>query len=190
MALYLGTKEINIPFAKAYLGNVLKYQKITEVEFTSCPFPTKWTYTSDLYSDSASATNEFGEWNINGGQIRIYYAFDGSTSSMYETESMSSNTATSIVEISCPCSIKPSQIYVKYKYVGAGTVVQGYNESKGSWEDLVALTKTSSDRTDDLNITTNNFYSKFRIVFYRYSSLFNYARLYEFQIRSGYYKKT
>lgn len=180
----LGFKHNGLEAIEAKLNGSVVWGKVSpEIAFTSSPFPTSW-------NTSGKATNDWGQWVIDGDGVNIKYAFDNSNSTMFETESISSNTTTATIEISCPCLIKPTQLYVRYKYVGDGSVVQGYNADTATWEDIFELTKTSSTtKTDTPDVAINKFYSKFRVVFYRYNNLNKIASLYEFRIDTGFIKE-
>lgn len=196
MSLKLGITNIILPFSKAYLGSILKYQKsggdYVDTEFTACPFPTSWTeVTTNL---KYTSTNDYGAWTISasnfyGGNYGCSNAFDGSNSTQWNAGSLSDNTTYETLEISCPVLIKPSTIVFRCSSQGNSTnlsKIQGYNADTSSWEDVTEITRTgTSATTRTLTVSTDNFYSKFRALCYRYSSSSAIPRVQEFQITAG-----
>lgn len=185
MPLKLGDKTINIPFSKVYLGNVLKYQKTRIIPFSVCPFPTSWEMETNL---KGAGINDYGNWTITSesSSSSLYQAFDLDTSTLWAASQRDDN-----VIIECPCSIQPTSFYIKHANLKDTSKIQGYNEISGAWEDLCSLTISGSFNSakiteENLNITTNNFYSKFKIYCYGYTNTSSLRpRLYEFQITSG-----
>lgn len=195
MPLKLGTTNIDIPFSKAYLGSVLVYKKgptYIDTEFTTCPFPREWTeITTNLKYNS---TNNYGLWiisatNFYGNSYGCYKAFDGSNSTQWNAGELTDDVTYETLEISCPVLIKPSTIIFRCSSQGNTTnlsKIQGYNEETSTWEDITTITRTGSSAvTRTLNVTTENYYSKFRALCYRYNSSSDIPRVYEFQITAG-----
>lgn len=192
--LKLGTTNLKIPFNKAYLGSALIYKKgptYIDTEFTACPFPTEWAkVTSNI---AYTSTNNHGTWNIyasgvNSSSNKCSRAFDGSNSTDWVSDSMSDNETYETLEIMSPVLIKPSTILLHHEDLGNTTNlsrIEGYNADTQTWEPLATITRKSSATTETFNLSTDNYYSKFRILCYRYSSSFRYAHVYEFQITAG-----
>lgn len=177
-----------------YIGNKLIYKKTSYIDtpFSERPYPTSWATVSGTNYAEYTSNNEYGEWRIttssnSSSSYTGEKAFDGSTTTYWESASMSSSTEISTIEIACPVLIKPTHIYTRYNRVGAGSVIQGYNPVTEAWEDLVELEDPSYSGVDtsEVDITTENYYSKFRIACYRYSSSYKTARVYELRIKSG-----
>lgn len=185
MPLKLGDKTINIPFSKVYLGNALKYQNIRIIPFTTTLFPTAWT---EITSTEYTGVNDYGNWIITSesSSSSLYQAFDLDTSTLWAASKKDDN-----VIIECPCSIQPTSFYIKHANLKDTSKIQGYNEISGAWEDLCSLTISGTFNSakiteENLNITTNNFYSKFKIYCYGYTNTSSLRpKLYEFQITSG-----
>lgn len=196
--LKLGTTNINLPFAKAFLGSNLVYQKnrYIDTEFTACPFPTTWTEVTA--GTEYTATNDYGEWVIwaetyNSSSTPISKAFDNSTSTRYEPTSISSNTQERLAGINLPTgvTIKPTQIAFAISSNGnssAASTIDGLNEL-GEWETIYTLPNSNSTQMRYIDITTENYYSSFRLKLTRQSSLYTKPSVYEFQITSGTIRK-
>lgn len=163
----------------------------TTISFTTCPFPTAWTRGADY--DNYSATDSYGSWALYGEQgstsNNISKAFDRSTSTYMQSNSLSSGSTNSIVEIRLPegVSICPSEIFVAY---GRGTnmYIQGYNADTSSWEDLYTLPSTTATTTATQKtqaITTTTYYTRFRYIGNRYSGNSKYTYLHELQVTKG-----
>ena len=188
MPLNLGDKTINIPFSKVYLGSVLKYQKIKNVYFNACPFPTVWTQISSM---EYTATNEYGEWKIHTNiepystDYNLHLCVDNNSSSYYRPEDMGLNDELTVT-VEFPCLIKPSAIYAKCYAFSSNAVIEGCDET-GNWETLMESFVPSRIDTYDQTqtITPNKFYTKYRIRSKRFNPSYNKLRLYEFQITSG-----
>lgn len=191
MSLKLGTTAIKLPFSKAYLGSVLKYQKEVSggMPFNICPFPIEWAEVTPNLEYTAS--NEYGNWRITANtcysnSYPVYEAFDSNETSFYRPEDLNTNGYLEVI-IETPCAIKPSIINIVYAFFKADAVIEGYNAEANTWETLVNSLEasTSTKITASVNVNANNFYTKFRIYTKRYSSSYNKPRLYEFQITSG-----
>lgn len=187
MPIKLGTIAKTLPFSKAMLGTVLKYQKASpEIAFNSCPFPTSWNEV--IEHEEYEATNDFGKWIITSAVGRMSNiaprAFDGNNSTYW-----SCNNSPYTIGIECPVAIKPTQVYIRHGQLGTSKL-QGFNDKTGTWEDLLSISKTTSSAVNiNEEISTENYYSKFQIVFTRYSSSSATVTLHEFQITSGYIKE-
>lgn len=199
MSIKLGTIDKTLPYSKIFLGDVLKFQKGSggqEIEFTACPIPTTWTVITQ--NTKYTSTNEYGTWKVTatgsyGTGYESYRAFDKDASSYWMTSTIGNDSTSQTIEIEFPVLIKPEKIYLKYQRQGNTSnksKMQGFNPSTGLWEDLRTLTRgssTSTQTTETVTIATNNFYSKIRVVCYRYNSTSGQNRpyLYELQITSG-----
>lgn len=184
MSIKLGTTNIKLPFSKAYLGSVLKYQKSGgDTVFTACIFPTSWTEVTER--EEYTASNDYGTWKITAKKARSSSyipcsAFDRDESTNY---SVSTTGSDNFIEIESPILIKPTKAFLKYKNLKSTTEFQGYNPDTETWETLYTLTASSSDRSDNVSITTDNFYTKFRVYESgRYTSTPN---IYEIQVVEG-----
>jgi hypothetical protein len=192
MPLYLGTKKIGIPFSKAYLGTILKYQKgesYVDVEFTTSLFPTSWTEVTTGYD--YTATDDYGTWRIWADEVinspstyGVHKAFDGDLSNSCRMYAGNYDFVYLGIDLPENTQIKPRQIEIKQEDTSDTSVIEGLN-SNGEWETIATLTKSSSAVTDTFDLTGNNFYTKFRIKLAKYSSSSTTARVYEFQITSG-----
>lgn len=184
MPIKLGATNIKPPYSRVYLGNNLIYKKgpIDKV-FTACIFPTEWTEIEAR--ETYTATNEYGTWNIASRIARTTsyipsLAFDRDESTSYSVSTTGSN---NYIEIESPILIKPTKIFLKYKNLKSTTEFQGYNPETEEWETLYTLTASSSDISDNVSITTDNFYTKFRVYESgRYTSTPN---IYEIQVTEG-----
>lgn len=194
--IYLGANEIK----KMYLGSNLVYQKsgYVDTEFTSCPFPTNWTEVTA--GTKYNATNEYGEWNIWAdnfcddivlGKRPTYLAFDRDNSTCWRSSEHSNGINSFEIGIDLPLKtlINPTSIFISSAYVGLITKVMGYNPLTDNWEDLGTIDSHSVAEDTNITITNNVFYSKFKLVMYRYSSKSKYNMVYEFQITSGTLRK-
>lgn len=189
-----GIKLNGIEASEAKLNGNIVYQKIKAIDFTSCLFPTSWTAVSSPTSFKAS--NEYGTWNIVAYDCATSTkysknAFDNNATTYWQGDTLSSASASGEISINCDnIKIKPTEIYIHYKYIGGTTYkgqIQGYNSETSTWETLCTLTNASTDRQDTFSVTTENFYSKFRILCYRFSGSYPTPYIYEFKITKGSY---
>ena len=144
----------------------------SDTMFTTCPFPTTWSGTSM----EKTGTNEYGTWTISvpyapSAENGIELAFDGDTS----TKTILNKTREAPkreIQIDLPdgVQIRPAHIYLKFspkRYPEQYTVYfQGYNPETAEWENLYSvLGRRGYIETAEVNdnVTTNNFYTKFRI---------------------------
>lgn len=194
---YVGVDNKARKVKKGYIGvngvARLFYSAETLVPFTSNPAPTTWTDSSDY--KSATATNDYGEWNVTAGTVtdnpnlyRASYAFDGDASSRYIAASLSSSSAVTSININCPTgvSIKPTKISITHRYCGNSTypaLIQAYTGTK--WVTLATMSMFSSVSTETFTIEGDSYYTRFRITLYRYSSNSNTPYVYDFEITSG-----
>lgn len=170
MPLYLGTKEIDIPFSKVYLGDILKYEKINYIDtaFSSCPFPTSWTQTSGVTDyTSYYASNTYGNWKISaesclGFKYKLSNMFDGNGSSYFKSEVGNGYYVT--IELPSGISIKPTNVQLDIDpYTPISTYLQGLNEY-GVWENICSLSYTANDWTEKtFTAGTDKFYTKFKV---------------------------
>lgn len=176
-------------------GNVIwKSEEESLIEFTVCPFPTSWTQVTQYLEFTAS--NDYGIWNIEtdgygSSTYRLYNLFDRDISTYFRTKTLASDAETSIIDIICPKLICPQKIYIKYSRTKNASI-QGFNPSTNEWEVLKTLSYSStSDSEETIELTTETFYSKFRIETYRYggSGVTRNAEFFEFQIQSGLMKE-
>lgn len=173
-----------------YIGNILVYKSgpsYVDTAFSSSPFPTSWTKTDNL---NYYATNDLGEWKISSTSYAnsvylVKNTFDN-IDSTYSSHKTTPNGGTTIetTMIECPCLINPKHIYFVYNRLNNGSSIEGYNPITNSWENLISISKSTSKATIDTDISTNNFYSKFRILS-KENTTTGQRVLYEFQITSG-----
>ena len=167
----IGNKKV----LKRYIGENLVYQKNGDTFFTSCPFPTSWTEVTA--GTQYKATNEYGEWNIyaddcyNNGSSGVNKAFDGIVSTAHNFKK--ANFTNKYIEIDLPNGvlIKPLSPKIIYHFTGT-CKFQGFNPNIDNWEDLLTLpaNSSSSNKTITDEISTSNFYSKFRVETASYSN--------------------
>lgn len=195
MPIILGTVSKSLPYSKAFLGSNLVYQKIsyTDVEFTTCPFPTSWAAITT--GTNYTATNEYGLWEITAPYASSVGNKNFSVNNMFDgkgnasdgwQQPNSSSTETFEILIESPVKIKPSSIYIQRYRLRTTSTFQGFNEDTQAWETLATLTVSNANTTtaSDYDISTDNFYRKFRIS--GRSSATGYGcTIYEFQITSG-----
>ena len=186
---------------KGYIGvgGVARLFYSAPIQFTSNPAPTTWTLGSN---ETATASNEYGEWSISsrgdsgalGGYSttdEVYNAFDGNARTYFRTYDAVTSYVYLTLTLPTGISINPETIYIKYSYFGDTRKIQGYNTSTSTWEDISELsTKSTSATEQTLSITTNAYYSAFRVAANPYSTSSGYrnVRLFEFQITSGTFK--
>ena len=166
----IGNKKV----LKRYIGENLVYQKNRDTFFTSCPFPTSWTEVTA--GTQYKATNEYGEWNIyaddcyDNGSSGVNKAFDGIVSTAHNFKE--ANFTNKYIEIDLPNGvlIKPLSPKIIYHFTGT-CKFQGFNPNIDNWEDLLTLPANSSsgNKTITDEISTSNFYSKFRVETASYS---------------------
>ncbi len=182
MPLFLGTTEFGSNVEKIYRGTNIVYETISEIEFTSCLFPTTWTTVTT--GTKYSASNDYGEWTIQASSYNgtasngLYNAFDGSTST---GSYIPYGTSSAWFSITSPVAIKPTEIYLSLQSCNGGTV-QGLNSETGEWETLGNFT----DGTQ--TITTENYYIQFKVNVNAPSSAVMVRNIKEFQITKGIYK--
>lgn len=167
----IGNKKV----LKRYIGENLIYQKNGDTFFTSCPFPTSWTEVTA--GTQYKATNDYGEWNIyaddcyNNGSSGVNKAFDGIVSTAHNFKK--ANFTNKYIEIDLPNGvlIKPLSPKIIYHFTGT-CKLQGFNPNINDWEDLLTLPANSSsgNKTITDEISTSNFYSKFRVETASYSN--------------------
>lgn len=192
--LKLGTTNISLPFSKAYLGSVLKYQKIVNTEFTACPFPTSWTEVVEGLE--YTATNDYGTWRIwsdtcYSASSNVSYAFDNDTTvaNHFSPTALASDEKSYMgIDLPSGVTINPTQIYLSATYIGStseNAAIEGLNEN-GEWQVVTEITRRGgSSREETISISSNNFYSKFRLKMIRFTVSSSRPRIQEFQIRSG-----
>ena len=187
----LGFKHNGLEAIEAKLNGIVAWKNApAEIEFTTCIFPTSWTAVTT--GTSYKASNEYGEWHITAtnsysNSYSAQKAFDNDASTYWRGNDFASGSQTREMEIDCPVQIKPSQFYIKCGRIGDNSKIQGFNEATQAWEDIYILEKaTSFEKTVD--ISTENYYSKFKVVFYRYSSSQTSVQIHEFQVASGFIK--
>ena len=187
----LGFKYNGLEAIEAKLNGAVIWSKpSSEIEFSSCPFPRSWQAVDSADPKEYTSTNEYGTWKISCSKYStttqaVNKAFDGSDSTRFISSTLESSSSNASIIIECPVMIKPSEIYIKAMYAGSNSDVYGYNPETSSWENLLEFSEDSSSTGMQETITTENFYSKFRIRCYRYSSSHTAASLYEFQITKG-----
>lgn len=188
-SLYLGVNEIK----KMYLGNDLIYQKIgyVDTEFTSCPFPTTWTEVTA--GTNYKASNGCGEWKCTATSFfstnGANRAFDQNNATAFTSADLSSDSAITSIEIDCPnvIKIKPTSLYVYISQIKTATI-KGLNENN-EWEQIGTISRTNTKTEHTLNVSTDKYFSKFKIEMTRYGSSNRRQSVYEFQIKSGTLRK-
>lgn len=92
MPIKLGTIGKKLPFIKVCLGSLVKFQELlTEITFSTCPFPTSWTAVKT--GTSYTADNKYGTWKISATSYSSYdisKAFDNNSSTYWKTASQTS----------------------------------------------------------------------------------------------------
>lgn len=174
----------------------------TETAFFSCPFPTSWSG-SDT---SRTGTNTYGTWTIStakadGSSISIIdghtvnYGFDNDVDTYIKAVTGPNARAQVTIETPTNVSIKPAHILVKsIGTVGnttyPATKFQGYNASTNTWDTLHTWT-VNGRNTVDVDISANEYYTKFRVtdIYYSIAQTGESSYMYEFQITSGYIKE-
>lgn len=188
-SLFLGADKLK----KISLGNGLIYHKMgyVDTEFTSCPFPTSWgevTTGVEYYS-----TNDYGEWKCTATSFYstngANRAFDRNASTAFVSAELSSDSAVTNIEIDCPAGIKikPTLIYLYIAQIKNATII-GLNENN-EWEQIGTENRTSTKKEYTLNVSTDRYFSKFKIEMTRYGSSNKRPSVYEFQIKSGMLRK-
>lgn len=198
--IYIGENDgIARMVKKAYVGvdGIAKLfyasKNYEYIDFNSLITPTEWTTVTK--GTEYIATNSYGEWNIEATNYRSVLAvgayvskvFDNNTGSnnYWASEDHSDDTDIFYVILNCPVAIKPTQIYWKYRRIGINSYLQGLNVSTGEWENLARFGVTSSEKEETLTLTTENYYSSFRLACTRRSVNYEWNYIYEFQIQSG-----
>jgi hypothetical protein len=194
MPIKLGTTKFKIPYSKAYIGSQLIHQAsyVVETEFTSNVFPSEWAEVTA--GTEYTGVNDYGTWRITAtkhfGSNGINNAFDGDSSTQWNGGMKYDNISFDEGIIECPAEveIQLSKIYLKYDDQGNTSNpsrLQGYNTITGEWEDIHTLTVTGAVVEETIDITSKNYYSKFKLVSYRNSANVSTGKLYEFQALSG-----
>ena len=155
-------------------------QKLKPFEFTSNIIP---VFTS------ATKLDQYGIWEVthssdNGSDVKGWYGFDMDSGTWWQSGALRETTSTAWVQLDCPIKILPYTIYLSQRMIASGKI-QGYNDSTGEWEDLADITSSSSWRSDTYTVTTQKYYSSFRVYGVRYSSTYNTAYVRDFEIRTG-----
>ncbi len=185
--LFLGANELK----KIYLGNNLIYQKIgyVDIEFSSCPFPSSWKEVTA--GVEYNATNDYGEWKCTATSFystnSANRAFDQNNSTAFTSADLSSDSAITSIEIDCPNIIKPTSLYVYIAQIKTATI-KGLNENN-EWEQIGTISRTGTKTGHTLNVSTDKYFSKFKIEMTRYGSSNKRQSVYEFQIKSGTLRK-
>ena len=166
----------------------------TYVSFTSNPVPTTWTNSSD--GKTATATNNYGEWNISASQIysngASYVpsnAFDGDTSTYFRMPKLSSDTVYVTLTLNLPngVTIKPTKISVKSSNMGSSMLLVSkiYGvKSDGGLVEFGTLARGKDTVTNTFTMEPEQYYKGIEIHIYRYSSSY-YPYIYDVQIQSG-----
>lgn len=199
MSTKLGSKNIILPYSKAYLGSDLVYLKsggYEDIEFTSCPFPTSWTEVVE--GTQYKSTNDYGDWkiyadNYNGAYHGVYAAFDSDFTSYWKSNSRS-NTVSYEMGIDLPENIfiKPKSIEI---IISQGVInILGYNSTTDSWQTLGNISNSNAlkETTYTINVDSDVFYNKFKLICSKYGSgaiINNFNSVYQFRIISGTLRK-
>ena len=171
-----------------YVGNngvAKKLFGLKDTTFNSNIIPFNWVIKS-YTNDTAESVNSYGRWVINGQVDRstpvsnsvdaddnTYCEFDRNQTFVLSQYVLYLPTGVSI-------DVDKLQIVVGY---GSNVSVWGYNDSVG-WERLCNLgTASSSKQVHDHDVSTHNFYTKFRLQACPRSS--GNFRLYSFKILQG-----
>ena len=149
--------------------------------FATCPFPTSW--------ENDTATNEYGMWSFdvtNGGynDYPTKNALDQDDNTMW-VRTGADATQDTILKVNLPqdAEIKPTRFKVVAARVNGGFSIEGYNGS--GWTTLVTHAEeiSSSKETIERQVSTNNYFTAFRLVFKHTET--NNPAIYEFQVLSG-----
>lgn len=176
---------------KRYIGENLVYQKNLDTEFTSCPFPTTWNEVTA--GTNYKANNEYGEWKCTATSFfstnGANRAFDKNNATVFTSADLSSDSAITSIEIDCPnvIKIKPTSLYVYISQIKTATI-KGLNENN-EWEQIGTISRTGTKTEHTLNVSTDKYFSKFKIEMTRYGSSNRRQSVYEFQIKSGTLRK-
>lgn len=183
----IGNKKV----LKRYIGENLVYQKNRDTFFTFCPFPTSWTEVTA--GTKYKATNEYGEWKCTATSFfstnGANRAFDQNNATVFTSADLSSDSAITSIEIDCPnvIKIKPTSLYVYISQIKTATI-KGLNENN-EWEQIGTISRTGTKTEHTLNVSTDKYFSKFKIEMTRYGSSNRRQSVYEFQIKSGTLRK-
>lgn len=191
-AMYVGVNGVARKITKGYVGvnGVAQqfYATETLIPFTSSVAPTSWSGTSAAANASFTASNTYGSWRAvtSAASIGGYVgklAFDGDTYTEYSLATAGADTNVYLY-LPTGIEIKPSKMSVVYANCGTACVVYGYKN--GSWVSLKSgwATKQYSKKTTTIQITTNDYYSAFRVYFkHGYSS--QYVKVYDVEVAEG-----
>lgn len=124
-------------------------------------------------------------------------AFDRDDSTSWQSSAHSDSTTSFEIKIDLPSKIliNPTSIFVRTQHEGSSSTtekhakIMGYNPLIDNWEELGKIVGHASATNTTVTITNNVFYSKFKFVMYRYTSMKKYNLVYEFQITSGTLRK-
>lgn len=174
-----------------------KRKSYTDTEFSSCPFPTTWFFTSDT---EYYANNDYGKWTATSNGYTnsshlIEAAFDNNSATYFETTTKASTSTPRWAQIDLPDGvlIKPSELRLEFRYAVRADEVQGYNPTTNEWETIGVLDVSSLlKKIRILSYTGNTYFSKFRLYstdIYNSSMPGGSLLLYEFQITSGTLRK-
>lgn len=183
----IGNKKV----LKRYIGENLVYQKNLDTEFSSCPFPTTWTEVTA--GTNYIASNEYGEWKCTATSFfstnGVNRAFDQNNETVFTSADLSSDSAITSIEIDCPnvIKIKPTSLYVYISQIKTATI-KGLNENN-EWEQIGIISRTGTKTKHNLNVSTDKYFSKFKIEMTRYGSSNRRQSVYEFRIKSGTLRK-
>ena len=189
-----GIKINGIEASEAKLNGNIVYQKIKAIEFTSCPFPTSWTAVTNYTEYKAS--NSYGDWTINAyGAYNYNYpaknAFDGNSETFWRGTKLTYPSGNGAITISFSGAICPKEIYIKHSCLGnnMNATIQGYKIKTNSWETLCKPRTQIATIEETFQITTENFYNKFKIHCYSCATDNLYPYINEFKITKGNYIK-
>ena len=168
------------------------YVGVDKKTFSSSPVPTTgWTTSS--YSNSTSS-NEYGMWGVETTSSRgeanysVYKAFDGNADTAYITKDLTTDEQEEYLYLTLPeeISIKPNLISVIFNQSGTAATpccVQGYNGEE--WVNLATLASVYKTTTETFDISTNQYFTQFRITLHRYSNTRPSVYIYNFEITEG-----
>ena len=153
------------------------------------------------FSDSNVATNQYGTWEVScsrrplDANYQPWKVFDKNSSTYYQAQGIygyscyvqlaSLETAGNTM-----WAIKPSSFYLRITFGTGSATIKGYNVETQRWEKIVAFgsdfftaQNIAFERTH--TVSTNKYYSRFRLEVTAYSSSYSSPQINEFRVQSG-----
>lgn len=165
----------------------LFYVAATYLEFTSSPVPTTWNASDNF---AATATNNYGTWKISATSASnpVSSAFDSDSTTYWKSTGTTSDSLARevILELPTNVSIKPTKIFLTHRYCGGTSYpakIQGYDGNE--WIDLGTLTRYDFKLNQEFEISTDTYFTKFKVQTYRYNGNLSSSEIYDFKITSG-----